>query len=101
MSKFIDNESVKKSINIINWKKNICSYSGSFEWENEDGVIIYMTPNFEIDGIVPFSMSFNGETKHFGELDLRMIPDEIELQMDLYKSILLSMMNLVIKLKVN
>lgn len=73
MNRFITNEDVLKLPEIDDWKVYEDEMSGTIEWDNGLGIIIYATPNWTNEGVVPFSVytEESGEYETAKELQLQ------------------------------
>lgn len=88
---YLSNEEVLSIKSIGNWNVSECPMSGTIEWWNtKSDSIVYATPNWTEDGIVPIDISNeNGEYETLSQLSLK---GSLSEQLNQYKEILKSIL---------
>jgi hypothetical protein len=100
------NNPLINSSDVLNFSKEINGFtayedsmSGTLEWNDKNGNIIYATPNWSEDGIVPFDFADeNGNYDTLSQLYTKNYPTKFE-QLIVYFNTLLELTNNLEELK--
>jgi len=93
---YISSENVLETITEIGeFEGSLDNMSGTLEWYNKkSGVTIYATPNWNIEGEVPFDVSTNGgECDYHNVFTIKLINGDISTQCTHYLNVLRIVMN--------
>lgn len=87
---------IKRVSEIGNWRGYLDESNGTLEWCNGgDGVSIYATPNWDVEGEVPFDANVDSDEflGYHNVCTIKMVEGDISTQLTHYLNVLIMVMN--------